>query len=188
MTVSFRSVKSQGSLLLIAMSLLGGLALADQTGAPMMDQSVYKCGQEITNQPNDPRQCQKLLISSPTQIEGTRVQTGLSSKPAMTVTDAPVERSSNTPSMAQDVHQRNAHARTTLEDEWQKLSTRHAEMVRSFNGGQPALQPGESLQSTPYKRRTAEMQTQIDRLSRDLMALKRELTRHTSNVASVQTK
>jgi CII-binding regulator of phage lambda lysogenization HflD len=75
-----------------------------------------------------------------------------------------------------------------LEDEWQKLSAKHAEMVRVFNGGQPALQEGESLQNPQYQRRTADMQTQIERMARDLMALKRELSRHTSNLASVPSK
>jgi len=32
------------------------------------------------------------------------------------------------------------------------------------------------------------MQTQIERMARDLMALKRELNRHTSNLASVPSK
>ena len=167
-------------LLALALPLSAGFALADQ--------AVYKCGQEITNQPNDPSQCQKLLISNPTQIEGTRVQNGQSPKTAPGVSDKLVERISGTSSNPQDAHQRNAQARTILEDEWQKLSARHAELVWIFNGGQPALQEGESLQNPQYKRRAAEMQTQIERMARDLMALKRELTRHSSNLASMQTK
>jgi hypothetical protein len=129
-----------------------------------------------------------LLISTPTQIEGTRVQNGQASKLAKAVSDTAAEGVSSTPKVVQDPHQRNAQARTILEDEWQKLSSRHAELVRIFNGGQPALQEGESWQSLQYKRRTSEMQTQIERMSRDLVALKRELTRHPSNLASVQTK
>jgi len=167
-------------MLLKALPLSAGIAFADQT--------VYKCGQEITNQPNDPSQCQKLLISKPTQIEGTRVQNGQSPKTASTVFDKLVEPISITPNNPQEVHQRNTQARTVLEDEWQKLSARQAEMVRIFNGGQPALQDGETLQNPQYKRRASEMQTQIERMARDLMALKRELSRHPSNLASVQTK
>lgn len=173
-------MKFQWHMLLMALPLSAGIAFADQT--------VYKCGQEITNQPNDPSQCQKLLISKPTQIEGTRVQNGQSPKTASTVFDKLVEPISITPNNPQEVHQRNTQARTVLEDEWQKLSARHAEMVRIFNGGQPALQDGETLQNPQYKRRASEMQTQIERMARDLMALKRELSRHPSNLASVQTK
>ncbi len=180
MTVSFRLVKSLRQILFLAIFLNGGCAVADQT--------VYKCGQEITNQPVDPSQCQKLLISTPTQIEGTRVQNGQSPKLEKLVSDTVAVGISSAPSVVQEMHQRNAQARTILEDEWQKLSTRHAEMVRIFNGGQPALQEGESFQSPPYQRRVSEMQAQIERMSRDLMALKRELTRHPSNLASVQTK
>jgi len=180
MTAGFRSVKFHGHTLFIAMSLCTGFAVSEQT--------VFRCGQEITNQPLDPGQCEKLLISSPTQIDGTRVQNGLPQKSSLTPTDTAPDRIFSTANKSQDAHQRNAQARTILEDEWQKLSSRHAEMVRLFNGGQPVLQEGESLQSAQYKRRASEMQTQIERMSRDLLALKRELTRHSSNLVSAQTK
>ena len=180
MLVSLRSVKLQWHMLLMALPCFAGLALADQ--------AVYQCGQEITNRPNDPSQCQKLLISNPTQIEGTRVQNGQSPKPVSAVSGTASERISIPPTKPQDALQRNVQARTVLEDEWQKLSAKHAEMVRVFNGGQPALQEGESLQNPQYKRRVADMQIQIERLARDLMALKRELSRHTSQLASVPSK
>jgi hypothetical protein len=180
MFASFRSVKFQWPILLMALQLSAGTALADQ--------AVYKCGQEITNQPDDPSQCQKLLISNPTQIEGTRVQNGQSPKPVSVVSGTAADRISIPPNNPQDALQRNVQARTVLEDEWQKLSAKHAEMVRFFNGGQPALQEGESLQNPQYKRRVADMQIQIERMARDLMALKRELSRHTSQLASVPSK
>jgi hypothetical protein len=180
MLVGLKSVKFQWHILLMALPWFAGLALADQ--------AVYKCGQEITNQPNDPSQCQKLLISNPTQIEGTRVQNGQSPKPVSAVSGTASERISIPPTKPQDALQRNVQARTVLEDEWQKLSAKQAEMVRVFNGGQPALQEGESLQNPQYKRRVAEMQIQIERMARDLMALKRELSRHTSQLASVPSK
>jgi hypothetical protein len=180
MLVGLRSVKFQWHVLLMALPWFAGLALADQ--------AVYKCGQEITNQPNDPSQCQKLLISNPTQIEGTSVQNGQSPKPVSAVSGTAAERISIPPTKPQDALQRNVQARTVLEDEWQKLSAKHAEMVRVFNGGQPALQEGESLQNPQYKRRVADMQIQIERMARDLMALKRELSRHTSQLASVPSK
>ena len=180
MIAGLRSVKFQWHILLMALPWFAGMALADQ--------AVYKCGQEITNQPNDPSQCQKLLISNPTQIEGTRVQNGQSPKTASAVSGTAVERISIAPNNPQDTLQRNIQARTVLEDEWQKLSARHAELVRVFNGGQPALQEGESLQNPQYKRRTVDMQTQIERMARDMLALKRELSRHTSNLASMPSK
>ena len=180
MLLGWRSVKFQWHMLLVALPWFAGLALADQ--------AVYQCGQEITNRPNDPGQCQKLLISNPTQIEGTRVQNGQSPKPASAVLGTAAERISIPPNNPQDALQRNVQARTVLEDEWQKLSAKHAEMVRVFNGGQPALQEGESLQNPQYKRRVADMQIQLERLARDLMALKRELSRHTSQLASVPSK
>ena len=50
------------------------LAFAMFLDVAVADQAVYKCGQEITNQPVDPKLCQQLNISQPTQIDGTRVQ------------------------------------------------------------------------------------------------------------------
>jgi len=173
-------MKFQWQILLLALPLTAGIALADE--------AVYKCGQELTNQPKDPSQCQKLLISNSTQIEGTRVQHDRSSKPASALSGTAVERISISSNNAQDALQRNIQVRTILEDEWQKLSASHAEMVRIFNGGQPIHLEGESLQSSQYKRRALEMQTQIERMSRDLMALKRELSRHSANLAAVPSK
>jgi hypothetical protein len=179
MTVGMQSMKKTWQLLVIAMSLNVGFAAADQ--------AVYKCGQEITNQPSDPTRCQKLLISSPTQIEGTRVQNGQPAKPSSAAPVSAVERPVNTPTATPENVQRNAQARTILEDEWQKLSDRYAEMVRNFNGGQPALLVGETSQNPQYKRRTADMQVQIERMARDILALNRELARYAPNLANVKT-
>ena len=180
MAVGLHLMKSTWQWMVIGMSISVGLAAAQQ--------AVYKCGQEITNEPADPSLCQKLLISSPTQIEGTRVQNGQPAKPMSAGPVSAVERQVNSPIATPENLQRNIQARTILEDEWQKLSERYTEMVRNFNGGQPALMSGETLQHPQYKRRTAEMQVQIERMARDMLALKRELSRHTSNLASVPSK
>jgi hypothetical protein len=179
MTIGLKLMKTTWKWMVIGLSISVGYAIANQ--------AVYKCGQEITNQPLDPSQCQQLLISSPTQIEGTRVQTGQAAKPLNAATVNAVERPLNTPVPAQESLQRNAQARTILEDEWQKLSDRYAEMVRNFNGGQPALLAGESLQHPQYKRRTSEMQVHIERMARDMVALNRELARYAPNLATVKT-
>jgi hypothetical protein len=179
MALGLQLMKSTWHWMVISMSVTVGFAAAQQ--------AVYKCGQEITNQPADPTQCQKLLISSPTQIEGTRVQNGQPAKSQIAAPVSAVERPVNTPAATSENLQRNAQARTILEDEWQKLNDRYAEMVRNFNGGQPALMAGETLQHPQYKRRTAEMQVQIERMARDMLALSREMARYAPNLANVKT-
>ena len=179
MALGLQLMKSTWHWMVISISVTVGFAAAQQ--------AVYKCGQEITNQPADPTQCQKLLISSPTQIEGTRVQNGQPTKPQIAAPVSAVERPVNTPAATPENLQRNAQARTILEDEWQKLNDRYAEMVRNFNGGQPALMAGETLQHPQYKRRTAEMQVQIERMARDMLALSREMARYAPNLANVKT-
>jgi hypothetical protein len=49
------------------------------------------------------------------------------------------------------------------------------------------LMAGETLQHPQYKRRTAEMQVQIERMARDMLALNRELARYAPNPANVKT-
>ncbi len=142
------------------------------------DQSVYKCGQEITNQPQDPKLCQKLEIDAPTQIEGTRVQNSAPGQAVSGVSAPNPPRVLSMPTNAQASQQRNVQARTILEDEWQKLSAKYAEMVRTFNQGQPALSVGETAQHAQYKHRVEEMKTNLQRLERDMQALQRELSRH----------
>ena len=156
--------------------------------------AVYKCGQEITNQPSDPQRCERLSLSQPTQIEGTRVQ---QMAPAQSTRanngSADVSATSRSqdavlqPSLSPDPNNRKVQARTILEDEWQKLSAKFAELVQANNQARPSPLPGGAIQSADDLLRTNELKVQLQRVERDMQALQRELSRHGKHSRAVQT-
>lgn len=152
------------------------------------DQAVYKCGQELTNQPAKLEGCQRLETSSPLQIEGTKVQATSNFSGVSKSKQPPVEGSSNSQLSPQEMHQRHAHARTILEDERQKLVNHHAELVRVYKQGHPDLLEGESRTQAQYLQRLANMKSSMLRVERDLQALQRELARYGAPVVNLQMK
>lgn len=156
--------------------------------------AVYKCGQEITNQPTDSQRCERLSLSQPTQIEGTRVQqmapvqsTRTNNGPADIL---PTARSQDTvphPSLSPDPNNRKVQARTILEDELQKLSAKYAELVQANKQGRPGPFPGGATQSADDLSRANELKVQLQRVERDMQALQRELSRHGKHSRAVQT-
>jgi len=166
----------------------------------LANSAIYKCGQEVTNQPVDPQQCQKLEASAAIQIEGTRVQSsptgqpsqllssGVQNKGAVSSGNASSGSPIGAPITSAEQQQRQAQSRTILEDEWQKLSAQYADLVRIYKQGQPSLLPGESVQTDQYKQRVQDMKLQLQRLERDKVALQREMSRHTKNLPTAQLK
>jgi hypothetical protein len=157
-------------------------------------QAVYKCGQEITNQPTDPQRCERLSISRPTQIEGTRVQqmapaqsTRANHGPADVSPSSRSQDAVPQPLLSQDPHNRKVQARTILEDELQKLSAKYAELVQANNQGRPGPLPGGATQSADDLLRANELKVQLQRVERDMQALQRELSRHGKHSPAVQT-
>ena len=151
----------------------------------LANSAIYKCGQEVTNQPLDPQLCQKLETSAAVQIDGTRVQSLPTGQPPQPLSAGVQNKGAITPAEQQ---QRQVQSRTILEDEWQKLSAQYADLVRIYKQGQPALIPGESAQSDSYKQRVQDMKLQLQRLERDKVALQRELSRYTKNLPTAQLK
>ncbi|MEN9995866.1 MAG: hypothetical protein RL462_642 [Pseudomonadota bacterium] len=178
-------------LLAFVFALAVPFAFASFASVALADQAVYKCGQEITNQPLDPKLCQQLHISQPTQIEGTRVQTK-AQKELATRTSGPSETSENARTQAAalqagasfDSPDRKAQARTILEDEWQKMSAQYAELVHLYNRGQPTPLAGETTHQANYQQRAMALKVQLQRVERDLHALQRELSRYGIHMTS----
>jgi hypothetical protein len=157
-------------------------------------QAVYKCGQEITNQPTDPQRCERLSLSQPTQIEGTRVQqmapaqsTRANNGPADVSATSRSQDAVLQASLSPDPNNRKVQARTILEDEWQKLSAKYAELVHANSQSRPGPLPGGATQSADDLLRTNELKVQLQRVERDMQALQRELSRHGKHSRTVQT-
>ncbi len=170
----------QGLERLAARSCLCAFVMLSLAFSATANQVVYKCGQEITNQPTDPKLCQPLNISQPTQIEGTRVQTSSHKGTGTAVMgDSVVQTGPSAESL-----ERKAQARTILEDEWRKLSAQYAELVQQYNRGKSTPLAGETMHQTNEPQRAMALKAQVQRMERDLQALQRELSRYGLQMAS----
>jgi hypothetical protein len=149
-------------------------------------QAVYRCGQEYTNAPREPRLCETLAPQAITVINGTRPTTNANpvaaqqvgrSTPDLGVSDAALTLQPRTPDVQQS--ERDAQARTILTQELDKARAQLAQLVQSYNQGVPEKWANESRNHQKYLDRVAEMKAAIERTERDIDSLQRELARRT---------
>ncbi|WP_291916470.1 hypothetical protein [Limnohabitans sp.] len=161
-------------------------------------QAVYRCGQEYTNAPRDPALCEPLAPQAITVISGTRP----TPSPAAAAVPAPVPtavprrstptepgaaalelagqpRTPSVPVRTPDVQQseRDAQARTILMQELDKARAQLAQLVQSYNQGEPEKWAAETRNHQKYLDRVAGMLAAIERTERDIDSLQRELAR-----------
>ena len=168
--------------------------------AAQAQQAVYRCGQEYTNAPREPALCEPLAPQAITVINGTRpvpqpaAAAPTRSAPAEPVPTAPVAtasamagqpRTPAVPTRLPDVQQseRDGQARTILMQELDKARAQLAQLVHSYNQGEPEKWAAETRNHQKYLDRVAEMKAAIERTERDIDSLQRELSRrpvHTS--------
>lgn len=137
---------------------------------------VYRCDNAVyTNLPNASQRCVPLTGGNVTIIEGTRVN-GTSLLPAAaTASGAKVD--------TQEQKQRDAQAAAVLQAELQKAQSRHAELLKEWNQGEPDRHAIEIKQPAKYQERVAQLRLALQRSEADVMGLQRELAR-LNNVAS----
>lgn len=155
-------------------------------------QAVYRCGQEYTNAPREPALCETLAPQAITVISGTRptpspaaASAGVPrrSTPAESGAAAPElagqPRSPAVPARTPDVQQseRDAQARTILTQELDKARAQLAQLVQSYNQGEPEKWAAETRNHQKYLGRVADMRAAIERTERDIDSLQRELAR-----------
>ena len=177
-----------------------GLVVTSQPA--QAQQAVYRCGQEYTNAPREPALCEPLAPQAITVINGTRpvphpqpaAAVPTRSAPAEPVPTAPVAtasamagqpRTPAVPTRLPDVQQseRDGQARTILMQELDKARAQLAQLVHSYNQGEPEKWAAETRNHQKYLDRVAEMKAAIERTERDIDSLQRELSRrpvHTS--------
>ena len=183
-------------LFLLWLSALG-LVLSSQPA--QAQQAVYRCGQEYTNAPREPALCEPLAPQAITVINGTRpaLQPQASTATALPTRSAPAEpvatipnaagqpRTPAVPTRLPDVQQseRDGQARTILMQELDKARAQLAQLVHSYNQGEPEKWAAETRNHQKYLDRVAGMLAAIERTERDIDSLQRELSRrpvHTS--------
>lgn len=185
-------------LFLLWLSALG-LVLSSQPA--QAQQAVYRCGQEYTNAPREPALCEPLAQQAITVINGTRPTLqpypqpqAASAVPTRSAPSEPVASAPNAagqprtpavPTRLPDVQQseRDGQARTILMQELDKARAQLAQLVHSYNQGEPEKWAAETRNHQKYLDRVAEMKAAIERTERDIDSLQRELSRrpvHTS--------
>lgn len=139
---------------------------------------IWRCGN--SNYTNDEAQakahnCKLVEGGNVTVVQGTKV-----------IGAGKDVRAANTPASAGSAGQkvdsadqkaRDADARNILETELKKAETRHADLVREYNSGEPEKLGPEHRNYQKYLDRVAELKASIDRNEKDIAGLKRELGR-----------
>lgn len=160
--------------------------------AAQAQQAVYRCGQEYTNAPREPALCEPLAPQAITVIGGTRPAPSSAAAPAASPKrSTPAEpgataptwagqpRTPTVPARTPDVQQseRDAQARTILTQELDKARAQLAQLVQSYNQGEPEKWAAETRNHQKYLDRVAGMLAAIERTERDIDSLQRELAR-----------
>ena len=159
-----------------------GLAALGLAGSSWAQSPVYRCGNEYTNiAPTDAsRGCQLLQGGNVTVIPGTRATAPAPaartpSPPASAAASATVTSLARTSTAEQKA--RDADARLILEAELKKAQSRHAELLKDYNNGEPEKIGGEARNYQKYLDRVADMKASLLRNERDMESIRRELTR-----------
>ena len=160
--------------------------------AAQAQQAVYRCGQEYTNAPREPGLCEPLAQQAITVINGTRPAPSPAPSPtavpARSTKPGAAEAASAGPpgppavaARPPDVQQieRDAQARTILAQELDKARAQLAQLLQSYNHGEPEKWATETRNHQKYLNRVAEMKAAIERTERDIDSLQRELVRRT---------
>ena len=135
---------------------------------------IYRCGNEYTNTvPAGQRNNCKLLTGGNVTVVqrqnfASPVRVAVATQAGQRV-DATEQRS------------RDSDARQILESELRKVESRHDELLREYNNGEPEKLGPETRNHQKYLDRVAELKAGIDRSESDMAGLRRELDRNTGS-------
>lgn len=169
-------------LALQTMWALSPLAMAAAEGP----ERIYRCGNQYTNAPAQPQDCQVMQVQTITVIQGTR-PAGAAPTTATPSTPGPNKMVTNTAQSASpsgfaspgpvDAQARSAQQRAILVAELQHTRQQHAQLVAQYNAGEPEKVGGEARNHQKYLDRLAGLKAGIARAERDMDSLQRELSR-----------
>ncbi len=148
------------------------LTLTSALGAQTLDR-VYRCGNEYTNKPADPKACKLIEGGSVSVIPGTKVQTS----PVSTSSAPRASGSAGQKVDANDQRTRDSDARAVLEAELKKAEARLAGLKAEYKDGQPDKLGPESSNYQKYLDRTADLKASVARTESDIAGIRRELGR-----------
>lgn len=136
---------------------------------------MYRCDNNYyTNSTADPkaRGCKPLEGGNVTVVQGTRPASA-------SVQPVKVAAATQTGQRVDvgDQRSRDSDARQILESELKKSESRHAELTREYNNGEPDKQGGEARNYQKYIDRVAELKASLARNESDMAGIRRELGR-----------
>ncbi len=161
------------SLMAFLMAASGLLA-----AAPVAAQDrIYRCGNEYTNRIGNRKDCKVVEGGNVTVVRGTTPaaappaaggstgQRVVSAPAAAPRVDSPEQRA------------RDADARAILEQELRRAESRHAELLKEYNDGEPDKIGGEARNHQKYLDRVADLKASIARNQSDIDGIRREMAR-----------
>jgi hypothetical protein len=134
--------------------------------AQAADDRIYRCGNEYTNTVPDAqaKNCKLISGANVTVIQAVKPPPGKASSPG---------QRSDTP----DQRAKDSDARMILEAELKKAESRHVEILKDYNNGEPERLGPETRNNQKYLDRVAELKAALGRNEADIAGIKRELSR-----------
>ncbi|WP_439588387.1 hypothetical protein [Hydrogenophaga sp.] len=154
--------------------LLALAALASGSAHIQAQGSIYRCGNEYTNdaQVAKSRGCTLMQGGNITIVEGTKVAPA-----AARATPAASPRSGGERVDSSAQRARDSDARVILEAELRKAEERLAQARKEYANGEPEKQGIESRNYQRYLDRVAELKAAVGRAENDVASIQRELGR-----------
>ena len=150
------------------------LAVAAMATNSLAQSTIYRCGNTYTNNTAEAKAkgCKLMDGGNITVVEGTRVNGSAPVRVAAAPQSTTGQRVD-----AGDQKQRDSDARDILESELKKAETRHAELVKEYNNGDPEKLGPEHRNHQKYLDRIVELKASIARAESDIAGIRRELSR-----------
>ncbi|HSW18166.1 MAG TPA: hypothetical protein VLJ86_13130 [Ramlibacter sp.] len=144
---------------------------------------IFRCGNTYTNDAAEAqtKHCKPIEGGNITIVEGTRVN------PVKATTGAAAPQAANGAALPgqrvdpNDQRARDSDARMILEAELRKAESRHAELQKEYNNGEPEKLGPETRNYQKYLDRVAELKASIARNEADMAGIRRELSRLTAS-------
>ena len=139
-----------------------------------MQGQIYRCGNEYTNTVTEANKghCKLVEGGNVTVVQGFKAPAAA----GQPVRVAAVNPSGNRTDSAEQ-RGRDADAKLILESELKKAESRHAELQREYNGGEPEKRGDEARNYQKYQDRVADIKASMARNESDIAGIRRELSR-----------
>ena len=150
------------------------LALVLVATCTQVQGQIYRCGNEYTNTVTEANKghCKLVEGGNVTVVQGFKAPAAA----GQPVRVAAVNPSGNRTDSAEQ-RGRDSDAKLILESELKKAESRHAELQREYNGGEPEKRGDEARNYQKYQDRVADIKASMARNESDIAGIRRELSR-----------